>query len=121
MEHTKESTANKQRVALVTGANQGVGFQIAKALAENGYKVYVGSRNLSNGEKAAAEIGYNAHAIELDVTKHSTITVQFLAEQLNFTPNYLSDMLRTLTGHSAQQHIHQRRIEKSKDFYLQPT
>jgi NAD(P)-dependent dehydrogenase (short-subunit alcohol dehydrogenase family) len=74
MEHTKESTANKQRVALVTGANQGVGFQIAKALAENGYKVYVGSRNSSNGEKAAAEIGFNAHAIELDVTKQSTIT-----------------------------------------------
>jgi AraC family transcriptional activator of pobA len=41
-------------------------------------------------------------------------TVHFLAEQLNFTPNYLSDMLRTLTGLSAQQHIHQKLLEKSK-------
>lgn len=42
-------------------------------------------------------------------------TVQFLADQLNFSPNYLSDMLRTLTGLSAQQHIHQKLIEKSKE------
>lgn len=68
-----ESSTNNQPVALVTGANQGVGFQIAKELAANGYAVYVGSRNLSNGEKAAAEIGGNAHAIQLDVTKQTTI------------------------------------------------
>lgn len=67
------SSTNNSPVALVTGANQGVGFQIAKALAANGYLVYVGSRTLSNGEKAAAEIGPNAYAIELDVTLSSTI------------------------------------------------
>jgi NAD(P)-dependent dehydrogenase (short-subunit alcohol dehydrogenase family) len=61
-------------IALVTGANQGVGFQIAKALAADGYTVYVGSRNLSNGEKAAAEIGANAYAIQLDVTQQETIS-----------------------------------------------
>lgn len=74
MENTNQSSANKQLIALVTGANQGVGFQIAKALGENGYTVYVGSRNLSNGEKAAAEIGNNAHPIQLDVTDQATIT-----------------------------------------------
>lgn len=42
-------------------------------------------------------------------------TVQYLAEQLNYTPNYLSDMLRSLTGLNAQQHIHQQLIERSKD------
>lgn len=42
-------------------------------------------------------------------------SVYSLAEQLNFSPNYLSDMLRTLTGLSAQQHIHQKLIEKSKE------
>lgn len=73
MENQIESSTNNQPVALVTGANQGVGFQIAKALADNGYIVYVGSRNLSNGEKAAAEIGVTAHAIQLDVTQQSTI------------------------------------------------
>ncbi|MEH6305637.1 SDR family NAD(P)-dependent oxidoreductase [Olivibacter sp. CPCC 100613] len=73
MENQAESKNNKQPVALVTGANQGVGNEIAKALAANGYRVYVGSRNLSNGEKAAAEIGENATAIQLDVTRQQSI------------------------------------------------
>jgi AraC family transcriptional activator of pobA len=42
-------------------------------------------------------------------------TVQYLAEQLNYTPNYLSDMLRSLTGLNAQQHIHQKLIERAKE------
>ena len=42
-------------------------------------------------------------------------TVQQLAEQLNLSPSYLSDMLRTLTGQNAQQHIHGKLIEKAKE------
>lgn len=64
---------NKTKIALVTGANQGIGFQIAKALAENGYIVYVGSRNLQNGDTAAANIGGQARSIQLDVTQIASI------------------------------------------------
>ena len=42
-------------------------------------------------------------------------TVQYLAEQLNVSPHYLSDMLRSLTGQNAQQHIHHKLIEKAKE------
>ncbi|EHQ25595.1 helix-turn-helix domain-containing protein [Mucilaginibacter paludis] len=42
-------------------------------------------------------------------------TVQFLAGELNLSPKYLGDMLRTLTGHNTQQHIHLRLIEKAKE------
>jgi AraC family transcriptional activator of pobA len=42
-------------------------------------------------------------------------TVQYLSKQLNYTPNYLSDMLRSLTGLNAQQHIHEKLIERSKE------
>lgn len=42
-------------------------------------------------------------------------TVQYLAEQLNYTPNYLSDMLRSLTGLNVQQHIHEKLIGRSKE------
>jgi len=43
-------------------------------------------------------------------------TVEFLSTQLNVTPHYLSDMLRSLTGQSAQQHIHEKLIEKAKEY-----
>lgn len=42
-------------------------------------------------------------------------TVKFIADQLNVSPNYLSDTLRTLTGQNAQQHIHKKLIEKAKE------
>jgi len=42
-------------------------------------------------------------------------SVAWLAGQLNLSPSYLSDMLRSLTGQNAQQHIHHRVIEKAKE------
>src|SRR5580692_730036 len=60
-------------VALVTGANQGIGLQIAKDLAANGFTVLVGSRNLERGEAAAREVGAGAHALQLDVTDQTSI------------------------------------------------
>jgi AraC family transcriptional activator of pobA len=42
-------------------------------------------------------------------------TVQYLSDRLNISPSYLSDMLRSLTGQNAQQHIHNKLIEKAKE------
>jgi AraC family transcriptional activator of pobA len=42
-------------------------------------------------------------------------TVQYLAEHLNLSPNYLSDMLRSLIGQNTQQYIHSKLIEKAKE------
>ena len=61
-------------VALVTGANQGIGLQIAKDLVTHGFTVLVGSRNLERGEAAAREAGPDARAIQLDVTDQASIT-----------------------------------------------
>ena len=63
-----------KRIALVTGANQGVGLQVAKELVANGVTVLVGSRNFERGEAAAREIGAGAIALQLDVTDHASIT-----------------------------------------------
>ncbi len=60
-------------IALVTGANQGIGLQVAKDLVAHGFTVLVGSRNLDNGEAAARSIGADAHAIQLDVTDQASI------------------------------------------------
>ena len=47
--------------------------------------------------------------------KQGIPTVHFLAEQLNISPSYLSDLLRSLIGHSAKQYIHSKLIEKAKE------
>lgn len=68
-----EDQNQQQLIALVTGANQGVGNEIAKALAANGYIVFMGSRKPENGESAAAAIGVQARAVQLDVTREESI------------------------------------------------
>src|ERR1700721_3121271 len=62
-----------KRIALVTGANQGVGLQVAKKLVANGVTVLIGSRNFERGEAAAKEIGPGAIALQLDVTDRVSI------------------------------------------------
>ncbi len=61
-------------VALVTGANQGIGLQIAKDLSKHGFTVLVGSRNVERGEIAAKEVGSDGIALQLDVTDHASIS-----------------------------------------------
>jgi NAD(P)-dependent dehydrogenase (short-subunit alcohol dehydrogenase family) len=70
----KDITMQDKPVALVTGANQGIGLQIAKDLAAHGFTVLVGSRNFENGQTAAKSVGADARAVQLDVTDQASIT-----------------------------------------------
>jgi len=63
-----------KRIALITGANQGVGLQVAKELVANGVTALVGSRDFERGQAAAKEIGPGAIAIQLDVTDKASIS-----------------------------------------------
>src|SRR5258708_1643852 len=69
----KGDTMQDNPVALVTGANKGIGLQIAKDLAARGFTVLVGSRNLERGETAAKSVGADARALQLDVTNQASI------------------------------------------------
>ena len=60
-------------VALITGANKGIGLQIAKDLVSQGLTALIGSRKLEKGEEAARIIGEKAHAVQLDVTDPASI------------------------------------------------
>jgi NAD(P)-dependent dehydrogenase (short-subunit alcohol dehydrogenase family) len=62
-------------IALVTGANQGLGKQVAKELVAQGYVVLMGSRDLSKGERAAAELGEGAYAIQIDTKESNSIAL----------------------------------------------
>ena len=65
------------RSALVTGANKGIGLEVVRQLAQNGFFVYMGSRDLARGSSAVdrlqAEGIINVEAIQLDVTDQESI------------------------------------------------
>lgn len=67
---------NEQRIALVTGANKGIGFEIARQLAQAGVIVIMGARDFGRGN-AAAEVlktqGLSVQPCELDITRHDSI------------------------------------------------
>jgi NAD(P)-dependent dehydrogenase (short-subunit alcohol dehydrogenase family) len=73
-------------IALVTGANKGLGKEVARQLGKHGMRVYVGSRNPMRGEAAVAELvadGMDAHLLPLDVTSDGSVTAaaDILAER----------------------------------------
>lgn len=63
--------------ALVTGANKGIGLEVAKQLAQQGFFVYIGSRNLASGEAAVQQLKAmgltTLEAVQLDVTNPDSI------------------------------------------------
>ncbi|MFI0352923.1 SDR family NAD(P)-dependent oxidoreductase [Actinomadura sp. 9N407] len=67
--------APHQKIALVTGANKGIGRAAAEQLAALGMTVLVGARDPRRGEEAAAELraaGGDVHAVTLDVSDQAT-------------------------------------------------
>ena len=104
------------RVALVTGANSGLGFHTARGLAARGANVLMACRSLARGEQAAANIrGQLPHAqlavVQLDLGDHSSIercaeTVRGQCERLDILVNNagLSTFARqqTAQGHELQ-------------------
>ena len=64
------------KLALISGANKGIGRETAKQLAQRGFTVLLGARDLAKGEKAAQELaadGLNVRPVKLDVTAQDDI------------------------------------------------
>lgn len=65
-----------KKIALVTGANKGIGLEIARQLAEKGIMVLMAARDLKRGQDAAgdlADAGLAVEAIEIDLNDETTI------------------------------------------------
>lgn len=70
------SQQRSEKVALITGANKGIGFETARQLGAQGITILVGSRNQQQGEQAASALqakGIEARALALDITDQHTI------------------------------------------------
>src|SRR5215472_5752418 len=68
--------SNGNKIALVTGANKGIGYEIARGLAKHGMTVLLGCRDLDRAKTAAGRLlaeGLDIVPILLDVTRPETI------------------------------------------------
>jgi NAD(P)-dependent dehydrogenase (short-subunit alcohol dehydrogenase family) len=65
------------KTVLITGANKGIGFESARQLLQKGFRVFIGSRNLSNGSKAVELLKAggltNVEAVQIDVTNQDSV------------------------------------------------
>ena len=67
-----------KKVALVTGANKGIGFEVARQIAKAGWTVLAGARNEELGKAAAASLqaeGLDVHSIHIDLNAHQTAVI----------------------------------------------
>jgi NAD(P)-dependent dehydrogenase (short-subunit alcohol dehydrogenase family) len=65
------------KIALVTGANKGIGHEVSRQLAAKGFHVFVGARNGSAGRAAAEAIAKNSRKatfLEIDVSENASVT-----------------------------------------------
>ncbi len=63
----------QEKIALVTGANKGIGFEVARQLAAKGFRVFIGARNEKAGRDAAKKIGERAIFLKIDVSDRASI------------------------------------------------
>jgi NAD(P)-dependent dehydrogenase (short-subunit alcohol dehydrogenase family) len=64
------------KIALITGANKGIGFEVARQIGRAGVTVLLGARNQAAGEEAAARLaaeGLEVHFIAIDISDHASI------------------------------------------------
>lgn len=64
---------NEQKIALITGANRGIGFAIAQGLIAKGYQVIITARSLEKAQQAAEKLQGNVIPVELDISRDRSI------------------------------------------------
>lgn len=75
---------------------------------------FITGKQTSNDVLIKLEQLLTSYFATAETSQQGLPTVQYLADKLNLSPKYLSDMLKVVTGQSTQQHIHEKSIEKAK-------
>src|SRR5947208_15592308 len=72
-----------QKAALVTGANKGIGFEVARQLARRGFRVFLGARNEKAGRAAAEKLGEEGDVVFLKIDVSDANSIRAAAEELS--------------------------------------
>ena len=111
------------KTVLITGANKSIGFETARQLGRHGYRIWLGSRDIGRGEKAASDLaaeGIDVRPIEIDVTSEQS--VRSAAAQVGAADGKLDALLNnagipgTMTAPSEQSVDDIRRIYETNVF-----
>lgn len=94
------------KYALVTGANKGIGYEVVRQLAENGFEVFLGARNEELGKKAVESLGKsNVTFVQLDISSSQSI----------------QDSVRTIEGVTDHLDVLINNAGIALDFNIQPS
>jgi len=72
-----------QKIALVTGANKGIGFEVVRELARLGLRVFLGARNAKAGRAAAEKLSKDGDVVFLEIDISDADSIRRAAEQLS--------------------------------------
>jgi NAD(P)-dependent dehydrogenase (short-subunit alcohol dehydrogenase family) len=74
MTASERTDATDLPIAVVTGGNRGIGFEVCRQLSEAAYRVVLGSRDAQRGEAATLRLGHpEVHAVQLDVDDQESV------------------------------------------------
>ncbi|KNC80057.1 hypothetical protein SARC_07566 [Sphaeroforma arctica JP610] len=80
-------------IAVVTGANQGIGYHIARLIATKGYKTYLACRREKEGQRVAQELrdaGLDTHFVQLDINDQGKYQFFYISNNKNGGDNPMS-------------------------------
>jgi NAD(P)-dependent dehydrogenase (short-subunit alcohol dehydrogenase family) len=83
------SAMRKQKTALVTGANKGIGFEVTRELARMGFRVFLGARNVEAGRAAAGKLGDESEVKFLEIDISNADSIRRAAEELGRQTEHL--------------------------------
>lgn len=112
--------SENKKIALITGANKGIGFEVARQLAEQGITVLLGARNQERGEEAATKLrdeNYDAHFVRLDLQDAEThnAAAQFIEEKFGKLDVLVNNAGVALDGGQKSSEVSQDLLRKTFD------
>jgi NAD(P)-dependent dehydrogenase (short-subunit alcohol dehydrogenase family) len=84
---------DEERIALITGANKGIGFEVARQLAGRGFRVFLGARNPKAGHAAADRLGSEGQVTFLRIDVSDPNSIRQAAVEFSLTADYLDVLI----------------------------
>jgi NAD(P)-dependent dehydrogenase (short-subunit alcohol dehydrogenase family) len=82
-----------QRIALVTGANKGIGFEVARELARMGFRVFLGARNAKGGRAAAEKLSKDGDVVFIEIDVAEADSIRQAAEEFSRQSDHLDVLI----------------------------